>query len=79
MTSCALQPVTRQSDPDAVVVNLRLSLRELTLLYALAHAFGTWVISSTVAACEGDAATVLHRATCRLYVALRETTGRGGL
>jgi hypothetical protein len=82
MTSAALRPVTRRRDPDFVVVTLRLPLPELTLLYGLAsaaHPFGTRVTGTAAAGEEDTAALLLHQATCRLYVALYETSVRGGL
>ena len=82
MTSAAHRPATWQRNRDLLVVSFRLPLAEATLLYGLACAafpLGER-ISSTAAAGEGDAAAVLlHRATCRLYVGLRDATVRGGL
>lgn len=81
MTAAALQPATRRRDPDVVMITLRLTQRQVTLLYGwayLAHAFGTR-ITGTAAAHDGDAAAVLHSLTCVLYAGLYNATVRSGL
>ena len=82
MTCAALQPAARRRNANAVTVTLRLSLPEATALYGLAFMVETLGlrVAGTVAASEsGDAAAVLHNASCKLYVALRDATVRGGL
>jgi hypothetical protein len=78
-TTDALQLSARRRNPNAARIHLNLTVREATLLYALAytaHATGTRV-TATDAAPDPDAATVLNWVTCKLYVGLCETRGRG--
>lgn len=82
MTPAALHPVTQRRDPNAVVVHLRLTLPEVIALYGpacQAELFTLRVAGAAAAASSEDAATVLNRATCKLYVALYDVSVRGGL
>ena len=78
MTAAALQPATIRRDPDVVMITLRLTQRQVTLLYGwvyLAHALGTR-ITATAKTDEGRA---LHHLACVLHVALYDAVVRSGL
>ncbi|HEV2782823.1 MAG TPA: hypothetical protein VGX25_25815 [Actinophytocola sp.] len=80
MTTDALQLSAARRNPNAARIRLDLTVREATLLYALAytaHASGTRVTASDTPAGDTDAATVLNWVTCKLYIGLCESRGRG--
>jgi len=81
MIPAALHPVTQRRDPNAVVVPIRLTLPEAIALYGPACQAELFMLraAGTAAPPSGDAAAVLHRATCKLYVALYDVSVRGGL